>query len=111
MVLRLTADEVMFLIQAVENTAIKGKDAALVAKTLEKLYKEIRPNTKSGSRPSYVILPSLDDARIKWNDIQEYEYDWNEDDEWECDYSSSDEDSSSDADCLISTPLFPSKFQ
>ena len=40
MVLRLTADEVMFLIQAVENTAIKGKDAALVAKTLEKLYKE-----------------------------------------------------------------------
>ena len=38
--LRLIADEVMFLIQAIENTAIKGKDAALVAKTLEKLYKE-----------------------------------------------------------------------
>ena len=38
--LRLTADEVMFLTQAVENTAIKGKDAALVARTLEKLVKE-----------------------------------------------------------------------
>tara|TARA_R100000656_G_scaffold104032_1_gene75788 strand:+ start:773 stop:895 length:123 start_codon:yes stop_codon:yes gene_type:complete len=30
----------MFLIQAVENTAIKGKDAALVAGTLQKLIKE-----------------------------------------------------------------------
>ena len=38
--LRLTADEVMLLIQAVENTAIKGKDAALVANTLEKIVKE-----------------------------------------------------------------------
>ena len=40
--LRLIADELVFLIQAVENTAIKGKDAALVAKTLEKLYKEFK---------------------------------------------------------------------
>ena len=40
MVLRLTIEEIMFLIQAVENTAIKGKDAALVAITLKKLVKE-----------------------------------------------------------------------
>ena len=40
MVLRLIADEAMFLIQAVENTAIKGKDAAVVARILEKLVKE-----------------------------------------------------------------------
>ena len=38
--LRLIAEEVMFLIQAVENTTIKGKDASLVAKTHEKLVKE-----------------------------------------------------------------------
>ena len=38
--MRLIADEVMFLVQAVENTAIKGKDAAVVARTLEKLVKE-----------------------------------------------------------------------
>ena len=40
--MRLIADEVMFLIRAVEETAIKGKDAALVANILIKMGKEFK---------------------------------------------------------------------
>ena len=38
--MRLTADEVMFLIQASENATIKGKDASIVAPIIAKLKKE-----------------------------------------------------------------------
>ena len=38
--MRLTADEVMFLIQASENATIRGKDASAVAPILVKLKKE-----------------------------------------------------------------------
>ena len=38
--LRLAADELVVAVTAIENSAIKGKDAALVAKVLVKLYKE-----------------------------------------------------------------------
>jgi len=39
-VLRLTADELVIIVTAIENSAIKGKDAPIVAKVLVKLYKE-----------------------------------------------------------------------
>jgi len=38
--MRLTADELMFLIQASENISIKGKDAKIVAPIIAKLNKE-----------------------------------------------------------------------
>ena len=38
--MRLTADELMFLIQASENSTIKGKDAGIVAPIIVKLKKE-----------------------------------------------------------------------
>jgi len=38
--MRLTADELMFLIQASENSTIKGKDAGVVAPIIVKLKKE-----------------------------------------------------------------------
>ena len=38
--MRLTADEGMFLIQASENSTIKGKDASIVAPIIAKLKKE-----------------------------------------------------------------------
>ena len=37
--MRLIADELMFIIKAIEATTIHGKDAHLVAKILEKLNK------------------------------------------------------------------------
>ena len=48
--LRLTADEIMFLIQAVENITIKGKDASVVAKIHQKLLKEFERLAKVGSK-------------------------------------------------------------
>lgn len=53
------------------------------------LYKEIRPKNKDKDykteRPSFLVLPSLEDARAKWNEIQQFDYNWEEeDDEWEC---------------------------
>jgi len=38
--LRLTADELMFIIQAVEACHITGKDALMVGKLLEKIKKQ-----------------------------------------------------------------------
>jgi len=38
--MRLTADELMFLIQASENATIRGKDASAVAPVIAKLKKE-----------------------------------------------------------------------
>jgi ABC-type phosphate transport system substrate-binding protein len=38
--MRLSADELMFLIQASENATIRGKDASAVAPILTKLKKE-----------------------------------------------------------------------
>ncbi len=56
----------------------------LKANCLASLFNEVRPAAKGGVRPSYLIFPSLDEARAKWNEIQEYEYNWeNDDDEWE----------------------------
>jgi len=40
--LRLTADEVMFIIQAIENATIKGKDSTMVSKVYEKTQKEFK---------------------------------------------------------------------
>ena len=53
------------------------------------LYKEIRPNKKNTNyktdRPSFLVLPTLEEAREKWNELQEYEYEWqDDDDDWEC---------------------------
>ena len=53
------------------------------------LYKEIRPKNKDkdykAERPAFLVLPSLEEARAKWNELQEYDYEWfDEDDEWEC---------------------------
>jgi len=53
------------------------------------LYKEIRPKNKNKEykteRPSFLVLPSLEEARAKWNQLQEYDYEWaDDDDEWEC---------------------------
>ncbi len=53
------------------------------------LYKEIRPKNKNkdykADRPSFLVLPSLEEARAKWNELQEYDYEWlDEEDEWEC---------------------------
>ena len=44
--MRLTADELMFLIQASENASIKGKDAKLVAPIIDKLVKEFEKKVK-----------------------------------------------------------------
>jgi len=44
----------------------------------------------------HVFLPSLEEARKKWDELQEYEYNYGEEDEdeWEIDegYSSDDSD-------------------
>jgi len=53
------------------------------------LYKEIRPKNKNKDykteRPSFLVLPSLEEARAKWNELQEYDYEWaDDDDDWEC---------------------------
>ena len=53
------------------------------------LYKEIRPKNKDkdykAERPAFLVLPSLEEARAKWNELQDYDYEWfDEDDEWEC---------------------------
>jgi hypothetical protein len=59
---------------------------------LGKLYQEIRPNVKTGNRPSYIVLPSIDEVRQNWNEIQEYDYDWDDDDDWEIDSDSDDDE-------------------
>mgnify|MGYP000680898466 FL=1 len=46
---------------------------------LDDLYDEIRPRVKSGSRPTYIILPAIEDARAKWNELQEYNYTYDDD--------------------------------
>ena len=53
------------------------------------LYKEIRPKNKNKEyktdRPAFLVLPTLEQAREKWNELQEYDYQWeDEDDDWEC---------------------------
>ena len=48
--MRLTADEVAFLIQSVENITIKGKDALVVAKIHQKLTKEFERLIKVDSK-------------------------------------------------------------
>ena len=53
------------------------------------LYKEIRPKNKDkkykAERPAFLVFPTLEEARAKWNELQEYDYEWfDEDDEWEC---------------------------
>ena len=53
------------------------------------LYREIRPKNKDkdykAERPAFLVLPSLEEARAKWNELQDYDYKWlDEDDEWEC---------------------------
>ena len=59
------------------------------------LYEEKRIQVRK-ERKMFVFLPSLEDARKKWNEIQEYDYEYGEDeeDEWEVDdgYCSSDEE-------------------
>ena len=60
---------------------------------LGELYEEIRPRVKSGSRPTYIILPDLADAREKWNELQEYNYTYDDDDDGDiCSDSDSDDD-------------------
>jgi hypothetical protein len=58
------------------------------------LYIENKLQIKK-ERKIYVFLPSLDEARERWNEMQEFEYDYDDDDEneWEVDdgYSSDDE--------------------
>jgi len=58
------------------------------------LYVENKLQIKK-ERKIYVFLPSLDEARERWNEMQEFEYDYDDDDEneWEVDdgYSSDDE--------------------
>ena len=54
---------------------------------LADLFKTIRPRPKDGKseRPEYLVLPSLDDARKKWNEIQLFDYKYeNDDDDFEC---------------------------
>ena len=60
---------------------------------LDDLYDEIRPRVKSGSRPTYIILPAIEDARAKWNELQEYNYTYDDDDEGCICDSDSDDDS------------------
>jgi len=58
---------------------------------MKELYDEKRIQIK-GERKMHVFLPTLEEARKKWNELQEYEYNYNEDDddEWEVDdYSDS----------------------
>ncbi len=59
---------------------------------LGKLYQEIRPNVKTGNRPSYIVLPSIEEVRENWNEIQEYDYDWDDDDDWEIDTDTDDDE-------------------
>ena len=58
------------------------------------LYVENKLQIKK-ERKIYVFLPSLEEARERWNEMQEFEYDYDDDDEneWEVDdgYSSDDE--------------------
>ena len=55
---------------------------------LDELYKDIRVQ-KQNSRKWYVILPSIQDARDKWNQMEEYEYGYGEaDEEWVLDEES-----------------------
>ena len=47
---------------------------------LTDVYKEIRPCIKKfDNRSRFMILPSLEDTREHWNDIQDYKYDWGDD--------------------------------
>jgi hypothetical protein len=62
---------------------------------LSDLYEEKKLQLRK-ERKLYMFLPSLEEARAKWNEMQEYDYDYNkdDDDEWElddCDISSDDE--------------------
>ena len=65
---------------------------------LDDLYREIRPLVKGGgTRPTYIVLPPLEECRAKWNDKQEYVYDYGLDEEFEemeeeCMLSNSDDD-------------------
>jgi hypothetical protein len=56
------------------------------------LYKEERIQKKK-ERKLYVFLPSLDEAREKWYDQQDFDYQYNveQKDEWACDSDSDDE--------------------
>ena len=45
---------------------------------LEKLYNEIRVQKKK-ERRIYVLLPDIDVAREKWNELQEFDYDYDDD--------------------------------
>jgi len=56
------------------------------------LYKDERVQKKK-ERKLYVFLPSLDKAREKWYDQQDFDYGYNvdEEDEWACDTDSDDE--------------------
>lgn len=57
------------------------------------LYVEQKLQLKK-ERKIYVFLPSLEEARKKWNEMQEYEYDYGDEevDEWEIDDGCSDSD-------------------
>ena len=60
------------------------------------LYKENRIQINK-QRKIFVFLPSLEDARKKWNEKQQYDYNYDvdEDDEWDvddCDIDSSDDE-------------------
>ena len=63
---------------------------------LSDLYEEKKLQLRK-ERKLYMFLPSLEEARAKWNEMQEYDYDYDKDDEdeWElddgCDISSDDE--------------------
>ena len=50
------------------------------------LYVEKKIQVKK-ERKLYVFLPTLEEAREKWNEMQEYDYNYGEedDDEWEVD--------------------------
>ena len=54
-------------------------------------YKETRIQ-KNDTRRMYVLLPELDVARSKWNEVQEYDYTYGLDDDEFCMDNSSDED-------------------
>jgi hypothetical protein len=60
---------------------------------LGNLYVELKKQLKK-ERKIYVFLPSLEEARKKWNEIQEYEYNYGneDDDEWEIDDGFSDDE-------------------
>ncbi len=56
------------------------------------LYEENKIQKKK-ERKLYVFLPSLEEAREKWYDLQDFDYGYNieEEDEWACDSDSDDE--------------------